>query len=250
MLGHRMQRGVELRAAIAFEAAEDVPGQAFGMEPYERSRIAALIADYQGNVFAGVCGRAESNNLCILAGADRKPGAGHDAQGAAVRIMAKVLVSHRLRFTGSFWIDQKGWQDPCDPREFHCGFGDSGPREGFSLEGSFEGVAEVERRIGNRHCIANREIFAPAYKHRCMRDRSVLLIGKFERSRARCRDQHVFRPRFARHRGFDRQQHHVILAPTVEPQGPTVPQGIDSLRSAPFGGEVFNQISNSVMSGM
>ena len=48
---HRMDRGMELRPAIAFEAAEHVAGQAFAVQAHER-RTAIGLADDQRDMFA------------------------------------------------------------------------------------------------------------------------------------------------------------------------------------------------------
>ena len=53
---HCVQRAVQLRAAIAFQAAEDIAGEAFRMEPHQGRAIPALTADHQRDMLAQVGG--------------------------------------------------------------------------------------------------------------------------------------------------------------------------------------------------
>jgi hypothetical protein len=54
LVRHGVERGIELGAAIAFEAAEDVAGEALRMEPHQRRTVAALLADDERDMLAQI----------------------------------------------------------------------------------------------------------------------------------------------------------------------------------------------------
>src|SRR3546814_10508444 len=58
-VGHRVERGVKLRPAIAFEAAEPVAGQAFAVQPHHR-RAAVALADDERDMVRRLLRRARS----------------------------------------------------------------------------------------------------------------------------------------------------------------------------------------------
>ena len=71
------QRFLQLRPAVAFEAAEHVAGEAFAVEPDER-RLAAERADDQRHMVLAAGGIAKRDHLARREIVERQSGAGND----------------------------------------------------------------------------------------------------------------------------------------------------------------------------
>ncbi len=74
---------VQLRPAIAFQAAQHIAGQAFAVQP-DNGRGRVAFANDQGDMIGGIGIRAERNYLRIGIGSDRQTRAGGNLERAAI----------------------------------------------------------------------------------------------------------------------------------------------------------------------
>ncbi len=105
-VGHFVERGVELRPAIAFEAAEHVAGETFAVQPHHGHRSVAL-ADDQRDMLAGVLRAAEGDDVGVLRARHRELRARRD--GEALRVGESGDVGDRAVGLGgrAFRADEK-----------------------------------------------------------------------------------------------------------------------------------------------
>ena len=89
----------QLRPAVAFEAAEDIAGQTFAVQPHQR-RLTTEGPDQQRDMLLAGAGIAEGDDLRLLAILDRQAGAGHQSRlRRPHRRHHFVDADHRLRLT-------------------------------------------------------------------------------------------------------------------------------------------------------
>ena len=179
---------MELRATIAFQAAEHVAGQAFAVQADER-RCAGRLADEQRDVLACGVGGAEGDDLCVFGPGDGEAGAGGDFEAA--RILVRGDVGGGDRVAGVMADPREpGGKQPGDPRQLQRGACGVLLGERHAAKRSLERRRQVELRIGQRS--RGVEIEPGAALDRDRRDRigGVALVGQFERCRAPCGQQH------------------------------------------------------------
>ena len=241
-----MERGVQLWAAIAFEAAEDVAGQALRMQAHQRRRVGSSLAQDQRDMLPRIGGAAKGDDLRILERFDGQARARSDDEVGRIGIGARIGQRQRDRWLRPFGSDQKGGKDACDPRQVQRGARLVRPiimRQ--RLERPLHRPRQIERGIRHRQRGITREPLGPAQQHRLAGNGRVALIGEFQSTGAAGGNQQ----RFGRDRivvtGLDRLQDR----PAVQMDRPAMAQRIDALRRATRRRGGLAQSANSVTRG-
>ncbi len=191
------ERGVELRAAIAFERSRARRRSGIRCAAGRAGGRAVRRADDQGDMLGRILGRAKGDDLGILR---RRRRAGARARGdeQAGRIgvgrRASAIGIATAASSGAIRTDEEGRQQPGEPRQLQSR---SAPHracaERDGAERPFSGLSEIPRRIGERHRGGRRSI-QRACAPRAPADRAtggVALVGELERRRARGADQQI-----------------------------------------------------------
>ena len=241
LLRHRGQRGVQLRPAIAFQAAQHVAGQAFGMQPHQRHAVGALAAQHQGDMLAQVIPAAEGDDFGRLAGRYRQAGAAGDLQMARVFPIRQIGGGHGLRFLHPGGVEQERGQHSGEARQIQRGHGGGGIGDRLGAERAFHRRRQIQRGIGNRAGERQIERFGAANQHGRLRFCRIALVGQFERGGACGGNQHVAGGHPRAKTGFGGQQ-----GPRPHPHRPTMAQRIQRKGNPATRGHYR---SNSVISG-
>ena len=104
-----VQRFVQLRAAIAFQASQHVTGQAFAVQAHHWNALVAL-AYHQSNMVTGVCVAAEGDNLCIGICCDWQPRPRRDLQAGAIIESGNIGRCDNINVIGANIMHQKRGQ--------------------------------------------------------------------------------------------------------------------------------------------
>ena len=188
------KRGVELRAAIAFQTAEDIAGKAGAVQAGEYRLAHIRIADHQRQMLRAAIIGAEGNDLRIFGVGQRQPGAagnvdaGHrrrqGKRGFGRAVNGNFCPGQRHGINGR---DQAGVLDQCNRGTCRCRI--AGQRAG--AERALERGGEIEHRVGDGAAAGQIEPVRPVYPHRFRIGRGRRnLVGEVEHgSAARGDDQ-------------------------------------------------------------
>ena len=212
------------------------------MQPHQRRALGGLGADDQRDMFAQVIAGTESDDLGRIASRHRQVRAtGHD-QMRGILPCHQVGRSDRLGLARHLGQHQESRQDPRQPRQRHRGARCLRVGQSLGAERAFEGMDQIERRVGDDQRLSKVERFGPANQHRGFGDRRGALVGQLERCGTGRRDQHHRRGEPGREAGFGGEQRQRI----VDDHRPAMAQCVECQRDPPWRPA---QTSNSVING-
>ena len=246
--GDRVDRGVELWPAIAFEAAEHVAGQALAVQPHQR-RPPGRLADHQRDMLAGLLGRAERDDLRVLRAQHGQPGARGDRQSGS--ILMRVDRRRRDRHLGrGVLADEEGGQHAGQPGEAQRRGGCDRVWHGDRAKRTLQRRGKIELRVGQSSGGGEVEPRRAFDQYRPVGGGRGDLVDQLQRRRATGRQQHVgaaigiVRGEAHRVRGLDRQQRQ-----TTDRDRPAAAQRVDRACRIARVASRFAHHANSVMIG-
>src|SRR5215510_12775524 len=82
MTGDLRDGAAQLVAAIAAQAAQEIAGEAFGMQARQHRAVAWRLADDDGEMFGSAVARPKGDHAGVLRSGQGNPRLAHDAQAA------------------------------------------------------------------------------------------------------------------------------------------------------------------------
>ena len=188
-----LQRCIQLRATIAFEAAQHITGQTFAVQTDQR-RATVGRSDHQRDMLSSRFGGSKGSNLGFLRHIHWQPRAGDELQAPC--IFVRLYVAPRnLLCTAIAIVHKESRQQPGYARQFERGgCADVCCAHRNTAKRPFERRCKIEGRISQRAGHGEIKPGLTCNAHRLSRRRGICLIGEFERGGTRCRHQHIARP--------------------------------------------------------